>query len=233
MELHRELMSIKKVMSSLIRLLGINNFDSNYTEDFLVWIEDAMELVECYPLLVDIHKPIKIKDYLGELPCHFRMITGVSHKGERLRKSSDITFLDVDKYNTNVYAINGSQIKINIKETELTFYYKDFKRDEEGFILIQNIAALKQYLVFYCLEQASIAGYKGIKLSLADIERRKDMYEMQAIGKIKLPSLEDLERTRQSNFSLLQDFYNYAKFGAGDEQVKEIRTHFNFFDNEL
>lgn len=232
MAFDKPLISIKDIVLSLQRRIG-QSLDSNYYEDIMVWIEEGLSLIQCYGMLVTKEATIALKNRRGKLPCHFELIVGVASKDRRLYVANNQVDFRNSVYNqANSYRIDGNEIVIGDEcIEEVTFFYKDFMRDKEGFMMIPAHAHIREYLIFFAMMNLSGTGYPHIKLSYEKLEQKVMRYEILAMEQLRLPTLEDLENFKNSIFTILPlSTKSYNTFFNGTEEGTSLITHYNDMD---
>jgi hypothetical protein len=106
--------SVKPVIAKIIRNTG-KNMPSEYLDDILEWIPEAIKLLKTYTTVQPLDTKVTIEGHIGALPCGLLSIKGVEYKGSRLREGGDIR--DVTK-NEDILSIGNGQLEV--WETETT-----------------------------------------------------------------------------------------------------------------
>ena len=225
----KPLVSIKNIVLSLNRRVG-HTLDSNYYEDIMVWIEEGLDLIQCYGMLTHQNIEVPVVKRIAKLPCHYELLVGISVGTRRLLPSTNQVAFANDYFNeANSYVLNGNEVIVGDSSVDkITIFYKDFLRDKEGFMLIPSHAAVREYLIAFAMMQLSGTGYPHIKLTYEKLEQKAMLYEARALEAMQNVTLEDLETIKNSIFTLLPLSRNSHKtFFNGMEEGTQVITHYN------
>jgi len=81
--------SSKQIIGRIARNTG-KNLPSEYIDDLLEWIPEAIEKLHTKYTLVEDFKTLEISNHSAPLPCHLMVLNAVEYKGRRLREGGDI-----------------------------------------------------------------------------------------------------------------------------------------------
>lgn len=161
---------IYRYISSKVVIGRVSRFveDQNWISTSFLDLGDAIQEIgyaskktatsECELLQVFNHKV--------ELPCNLEFIEKIEYKGDRLpiTKDSSILGLSKDDYKWNragdFYSVNYPFIHTSFAEGEIKLFYRQYEIDNEGFLVIPDIAEYRLALQWYILSSLLLQGYR-------------------------------------------------------------------------
>lgn len=190
----------------------------------MLWLGDGIQklgyaskrknLVESKALVIANHKV--------EIPCDVEFIEKVIHveSGCRLmiNKDSSMLALSCDDYifsKQNIgewYDVNPPYIRTSFESGTIDLFYRSYEMDEEGFLLIPDVAEYREALVWNVLKNLILEGYKlkDPRIDFVFAEEMWEKYKHSAKGKVRRFSRDERERFARMWNSLNTSFIDHS-----------------------
>ncbi len=136
---------------------------------------------------------------------------------------SDLTLV-TEFCNREYYKLQMNYIQTSFECGCITLHYWKRPVDCEGYPLIPDNENYKTALYWYNIAMMIDAGYEHKEGYKADYCMQKfEFYGARAITEIKYPSVDRMEKLRQSFIRLVPPTHFYSDFFTNSEQLQEIR----------
>ena len=125
------------------------------------------------------------------------------------------------------YKIQGNMLQTSVQCMFVKLHYLALPMDEEGYMNVPDVEEYKQALTFYCMRQLIGAGFAHpIWNGPPGWNHYNSMFEKyagRALGVIKYPSLDRMEKLRTSFAErMIPPRHFYEDFFIGGEQTQDI-----------
>ena len=151
-----------------------------------------------------------VENHLVDLPIDLELLVKIEYNGYRLPYSPDRSIFGLNSCDDYIwgrvsdecvhyYAINEGKIKTSFDEGKIKIFYKKFNCDQDGFIMIPDVAEYKEALIWFLFSDLLLEGYKPKLQSMTyqEAELRATDKKFKARGRLK--QLTNDERDALSN----------------------------------
>jgi len=199
--------SIKSIVSSLYRNLGINSEINEV--DLIEWCSEALSMIGSYYQYEEISKCISLVNGKAKLPCGFDKLVDINYKGKPIYWSTNQNKSNYQCDNCNIPAcnngeceytfyINNSYIITNINDepSNLCLVYLGVPLDEDGYPLIPDDIYYNKALTSYVTLMLDNQEWRKGKLSdkvKNDSEINWLFYVNSAKGSANMPNKAQME----------------------------------------
>jgi hypothetical protein len=209
--------SIKFVISKVYRDLQLDADESWI--NMIEWGAEAMDFIGVGVQYSTIIKTLKVNNYKVCLPCGFKELIGISHRGQEMYKLQGL--YDTNSCKDNVddddhhalrtqgqigYTINEGFINTNFACDEITISYKGLNLDEEGFPMIPDMVEFKEALYRYILTKLYYPQMLSGKIPAnlyKDMQQEWFAYGKQAAAKCMMPNISTMDNIVQEWMQLV------------------------------
>lgn len=113
------------------------------------------------------------------------------------------------------YRMNYNKIETNIREGILDIWYWAAPTDEDGFPMIPDNHLYKEAIYFYCRTKMIGTGFKDPVFKYAECESHWELYAARAIAEITYPTVDEVQRSIQTNVRLIPTDWHWESSGRG------------------
>lgn len=158
--------SSKRIISKVYRDFKPSN--SNWIVDAIEWIGEAIDVIKCYPALVQKTEEVKVTGYRARIPCDLEVMLGVEYNNMRLPRSGGINIQDyqcscLDNLTCSPdesYILNPNYIQTTFEEGCVKFHYKGIETDAEGFPTVPDNTIVQEAISWYIMRQMCLRGFR-------------------------------------------------------------------------
>jgi hypothetical protein len=139
----------------------------------------------------------------------------------------DLTISNLGAGTNMYYKIQGNMIQTSLEKAFIKLHYLALPSDQDGYLLVPDVEEYKQALGFYILRQLIGAGFKhpvwNGPQGWAHYDNQWEKYAARALGSIKYPTIDRMERLR-AGFAerIIPPYQAYGDFFVGNEQIQNI-----------
>lgn len=141
---------------------------SNWRENGIAYLGKAIQKIgynySTKTVCTDEDNLLQVLNHKTEIPCTVEEILHLEYNGCRLpiNRDNSMLGLDSDDYKWqgwgDYYMIDWPYIKTSFETGELKLFYKEFRFDEEGFILIPDNIDYREYIEWYIIYNLLLDG---------------------------------------------------------------------------
>ena len=142
---------------------------------------------------------VQVTNHLAELPCDLEILSKIESNGFRLAYSPDVSIhgLSCDDYIwgkvsdcRSYYSVIDGYIKTSFETGQIKIFYKAFKFDSEGYIMIPDVVEFKEAVMWTTFASLLLEGHQSKNSDM-------DFFKVDQIADTKI----DKARSRMKNMT--------------------------------